>query len=276
MAIDTSLFAADLPAGTYAVGDRVQLGCVSGPAVVRSGRGAAILKRITSFTLLSISGSLTLWKVHVRNGDWIDDAISLTTTLKNVTSLDRRTGCIQSGNDCNLTPNSSWEVWAECYSGGTTTKNNSIACLIDVDYPQVASIIDPDALKGIPTSLEYEKASVPVNAAGTLTSSNWAVENVDIFKAGYQYALCKMEFTTAPPQAAVGFIALANAAGQGGLVRIVPMTVYADAIRAPIEYATPLVKGPMDIKIMMFDDNTGAAGTTTANVVLDFVKRRLA
>ena len=46
MAIDTSLFAADIPAGTYAVGDVVNLACIDGPANVRSGRGAAKLKPI--------------------------------------------------------------------------------------------------------------------------------------------------------------------------------------------------------------------------------------
>lgn len=49
MAIDTSLWAVDIAAGAITKGDTFELTCTDGPAVVRSGRGAAILKRITSF-----------------------------------------------------------------------------------------------------------------------------------------------------------------------------------------------------------------------------------
>lgn len=274
MAIDVSVFGADLPAGTYAAGDVVPLGCVDGPAVVRSGRGTAILKRITAFSIISQSGSYTAWKIRVKNSDWIDPATSITATLASPTALDRRTSAIAAGHDCPLTPNSSWQVEAECVAGGTTTVANSIAAVIEVDYPQVSAITEPDKLVGIPASIEYDKTGVTVNAPGSLTTSNWDVVNVDLFKAGYQYALEKLELISRT-YGVVGFIALSNAAGMGGLTRIIPICNNSDNIRPLIEYASSLVKGPMDIKYKLFNNTSTSASTDTIQIVMDFVKRRI-
>lgn len=272
MAIDSSLFGVDLPAGTYTVGDVIQLKNISGPAVVRSGRGAAILKRTTVGEIGSANGSTSYWKVKIKNSDWVDPMISVNTNLRTATALDERSGSVQSGNNCQLTPNSSWEVIAECVTTVTTTVENSLWALIDVDYPSVSSITDPDSLIGIPASIEYDQ-NATTNALGTMESAGWQTVNVDVFKAGYEYALHKVEIVAATTSA--GFFALSNAAGMGGLTRIIPYADSASYIRNKIEYATKLVKGPMDIKLMPFS-NSGTSGSGTHYVIMDFVKRKVA
>lgn len=56
-----------MAAGSYTKGDVIQLGVIDGPAVVRSGRGAAILKRIMVGTLTSASGAAITLKVSIKN-----------------------------------------------------------------------------------------------------------------------------------------------------------------------------------------------------------------
>lgn len=272
MAIDSSLFMADIPAGTYAAGDQITLTIKAGPSVVRSGRGAAILKRLTVGQLGNVTGSTSTWKISVKNSDWIDEMKSVTVPLYNASALDERTGSVQRGNDCPLTPNSTWEVVATCTSAYTTTVANSIFALIDIDYPSVSSIVDPDNIPGIPTTIDYQiPAAINLNALGASAAAAWDEANVDIFKAGYEYALQKIEMTSILGS---GFIALANAAGMAGLCRIIPIATTADSIRNKVEYATKLVKGPMDIKYLMFA-NAGTASTGRPTVLLDFVKRKV-
>ena len=266
--LDVSLFGATIAAGTYTAGDVVQLQNIDGPAVVRSGRGPAILKRITSGTLISASGAGTAWKIHVKNSDWIDDAASYTVPLDTMTALDPQSGCVQNGQDCPLTPNSSWQVWAECIIGGTTTVDNSVWATIDIDFPSVASIVDPRKCVGAPTSIsEIVTADLQV---ATIQAAAWKTVNVDYLKAGYEYALVKPEVRASAP--AVGFLKLSNAAGMEGLSRIIPMASMTINLRNNIEYASKLVKGPMDISLMLFS-NTGTAVTgATIDILLDFVK----
>lgn len=275
MAIDSSLFAADIPAGTYTAGDMVELKCIAGPGVVRSSRGAAYLKRITSLLVGSKAGSQSYWKIYVENSDWIDPAISIVASMFEPTALDERTGSIQSGNNCPLTPNSSWRVYAVATGTSTTTTvANSIAAIIDVDYPSVSAITDPDSLQGIPTSIEHKETTVPAAAQGGLTTQGWSVHNVDILKAGYEYALCKSELYVDQSIHLSGFVALSNAAGMGGLQRIMPITNKSIGIRNKVEYATRLQKGPMDIKYLLVD-NTGTGATLTSDLILDFVKHKV-
>ena len=272
--LDVSLFGASIPAGTYTRGDTVTLGLIDGPSVVRSGRGAAILKRITSGLLIgaATSAAKSFWEVSVRNSDWIDDATSLTTPLDEPNALDKYCGNIQDGQNCPLTPNSSWQVVATCKASATTTVANSIFCCIEVDYPQVSSIEDPTRLTGVPTSIEE---TMTINlAAPNITAGTWTTVNVDFFKAGYEYALVKPELTT-PGNGATGFIKLANAAGMGGLSRIIPISSPVSNVRNIIEYASKLVKGPMDISAMLFSITGTAVSGATADIILDFVKRRI-
>lgn len=271
--IDSSLFIAALPAATYAAGDIVPLSIKEGPSVVRSGRGSAILKRILGGNIEYRSGNATQWRIHVKNSDWIDDAMVVNANLNSGVALDQHSGGIRLGNNTPLTPNSSWDVFAECIVGGTATNDIDLYALIDVDYPQVSSIIDPDALQGIPASIPHDLTGAVINAAGSAPSATWEVVNVDYLKAGYQYAL--QEITVISAQADVtGFVAISNAAGMGGLQRIVPICSGLANIRQTIEYCSLLVKGPMDIKTMFF---AGIGTPTTANVAMihDFVKRRM-
>lgn len=271
MAIDSSLFGATIPAGTYTVGDTIQLGCIAGPSVVRSGRGVAQLKRVTTGLLIAATGSESFWIIKVKNSDWIDEMSNLSCPLEASTALDERTGAVQSGNNCGLTSNSSWIVTAECVVGSTPTIANSIFAIIDVDYPSVSSVIDPDALTGIPTSIIEKKSSMACQAS-SISTATWTVDNVDIFKAGYEYALTKTEMVV--DTGVSGFIALSNAAGMGGLTRIVPVTNGTHSIRNKMEYATKLVKGPMDIKYMLFS-TTGSATTGNVTLIMDFVKHKV-
>ena len=267
MAIDSSLFAADLPAGTYAVGDVMPLACVHGPNNVRSGRGLAKLKRVFSGMLVANN---TMWRIHVKNSDWIDEAINYAGFLDQTTCMDTHSGMCQFGNDADLTPNSGWQVYAECVEGATSTVATSLFSLLDIDYPQVSAITDPDKLQGVPTSITMDVAGAPINANGTMTTAAWKTLNVDYLKAGYQYCLQEISIRGS---FTCGFIALSNAAGMGGLSRIVPVNISASAIRATIEYASKLVKGPMDVGLFLF-----ATTATTANITMihDYVKRAVA
>lgn len=272
MAIDTSLFGANVPAGTYTKGDQIQLKNIAGPAIVRAGRGNAILKRITSGIIANASGSVSFWRIDIKNSDWIDPASNITGPMWDASIFDERSGSVQRGHDMPLLPNSSWTVTATCLKTVTTTVDNSIFCLIDIDYPSVSSITDPDILQGYPTSITQEKGTIAYQKP-SIESAIWTTDNVDIFKAGYQYALAKTEMLSSSV-AGVGFVALANAAGMGGLMRIMPITALATAIRNKVEYATKLVKGPMDIKYMLFND-AGTATTGDLSFIMDFVKRQV-
>jgi len=270
--IDSTLYGADIPAGTYAPGDVVQLSLIDGPANVRSGRGAAKLKRISVGQVSEESGSVSRWKIYTKNSDWVDPTISVTASMRGSTALDEKSGLIQRGHDCDLTENSSWEVWAVCVDTVTTTVANSIYALIDIDYPSVSSIVDPDNLPGIPASIEVVTTGTALKAAGNLVGSTQEVSNVDFFKAGYEYALEKVEaIGTAGFQ---GFLSISNAAGMGGLKRIMPIASSPLNIRDKIEYASKLVKGPMDIGLNLFIP-TLPATTGNLNIVFDFVKRKV-
>lgn len=271
--IDSSLFIVDLPAGSYTAGDVIEVPIKAGPSVVRSGRGAALLKRLTTGIISNTSGALSYWKVELQNSDWVDPMINITAPLVSPTVLDERCGCVQRGNNCILTPNSSWTVKATCLATITTTVDNELFALVDIDYPSVSSIVDPDACVGIPASIDYISPSggVVIHDAGAAATANWSDFNVDFFKAGYAYALQKVEVINA---ASNGFLAIANAAGMAGLQRIIPISSDPAAIRNKIEYASQLVKGPMDIRFMMFHAS-GTGGTATPEVIFDFVKRKL-
>lgn len=271
--IDSSLFVGTIPAGTYAAGDVVPLAIKEGPAVVRSGRGSAILKRILGGQTAAVTGNTTLWRIHVKNSDWIDDAMIVNGPLNNGTALDQHSGNVRIGNNSNLTPNSSWEVYAECVRGGSPTAALDLFALIDIDYPQVASIIDPDTLQGVPASIAFDIASAPINAVGTIAAAGWVTTNVDYLKAGYQYALQEMTMMADTTNDVTGFVAICNAAGMGGLERIVPVATGITNIRETIEYCSILVKGPMDVKTMFFTSSS----ITSANIAMihDYVKRKV-
>lgn len=268
MAIDSTLFAADIPAGTYAVGDVVQLGCIDGPANVRSGRGSAILKSICT---AQFAAQIPYWRIHVKNSDWIDDISSFAGPIINQTTVfDDESGSIQKGHDCKLTPNSGWQVYAECVIGGTSTTPNSIFALLDIDYPEVGGVTDPRKAVGYPTSINYDVGTYTTIAFGALTGSQWHTVNVDYLKAGYKYVLDAVELSSSGA-GVLGFIAFSNAAGMGGLTRIIPLASYTSAIRRSIRYSSVLVKGPMDVKLKMFQATSSAVAVQTIH---DYVKQK--
>ena len=269
--IDVTLFGKSLPAGTYTAGDVVQLAVIDGPSVVRSGRGAAFLKRITSGTLIDASGSKSFWKVDVKNSDWIDPAGSVTGQLMAATALDPQSGCVQDGQNCPLTPNSSWEVTATCLYTVTTTVANSIFCTIDVDFPAVSSIVNPRSLMGYPSTID--DSVVTDLQAPLIESGTWTHHSVDFLKAGFEYALIKPEIWT--DNGCVGFVKLSDAAGMGGLSRIIPISGPAVNLRNDIAYASKLVKGPMTISYMLFSGTGSAVTSETAKLFLDFVRRKV-
>lgn len=269
MAIDSTIYAADIPAGTYAVGDIVNLVNIDGPANVRSGRGAAKLKTIVAGQL---AAQTPYWRIHVKNSDWIDDIASIAGPLAGntgITVFDDESGSVQKGHDCALTPNSGWQIYAECIDGGTSTTPNSIFCLIDVDYPEVGGVTDPSKAVGFPTTINHDRANVMSIANGAMVGSQWNSVSVDYFKAGYKYVLDAVEMTTAAASSA--FIAFSNAAGMGGLTRIIPVTSFKSAIRYSVKYSSVLSKGPMDIKVKLFQPT---AAVTDIVMCHDYVKQK--
>ena len=269
MAIDSTVFGADIPAGTYNAGDIVQLGCIDGPANVRSGRGRAVLKQIL-VGQFSAANPTPFWRIHVKNSDWIDDVSSFTAgIIGSPTAFDGESGSIQSGHDCELTANSGWQVYAECIIGATSTAANSIFALIDIDYPQVAAVTNPKLAIGTPATISYDAGATPINAFGTLTTANWVTKNVDYLKAGFDYVLDAVEMNGGSNLLG-GFIAFSNAAGMGGLTRIIPIINNPAAIRQAVRYASAIVKGPMDVKTKIFQLTPSSVNITLAH---DYVKQ---
>ena len=267
MAIDTTLFMADVPAGTYAVGDVIPLKVKAGPSVVRDGYGRAVLKEIVSGGMYGAVGPAVGFTVQ--NSNWVDSLQNNISYMNDATAIvDGSTG-VQSGNDCELQPNSSWTVYATVLKAQTTTAANTIFVTIDVDYPNVASVQDPSAETGYPVTTN-ESYDVNLYAFGTSDTATWNVYNVDNLKAGYRYLLQKISIMPEKSSLAVGFVAMSNAAGMQGLTRIIPVASLAASIMKHITYASPLTKGPMDIKFLLF---AASASTDTTALFVDYVKR---
>lgn len=269
--IDSTLFIADVPAGTYALGDTVPMVVKYGPANVRSGYGEAKLKQVVSGYILNPGQGA--FEVVIQNSNLIDPIINSPNTLSSVVGLDPLCTGIQSGHDCRMEPNSTWTVYAKCIAAGTTTTATSIFALIDIDYPSVGSVANPLAEQGIPTSIELG-ADIPFIGVGSAESGAWTTVSTDFFKPGYKYLLEKVgstrnHTTTQTP----GFIALANAAAQQGLSRIIPMASSAAAVAHAVSYAEALTKGPMDVKFFYFSNLTSGSTSEHMTVVFDFVKR---
>lgn len=267
MAIDTSMYAAVIPAATYAVGDKIPLACIRGPSIVRDGYGAAILKRI-------FTGSTTanaFFAIKVKNSNWVDGMSNVAQSASDTSVLANESGAIQNGQDVDLMPNSGWEVVAECIVAGTEANAADVFCLIDVDYPRVAAVQNPKAAKGYPVTIDGQYSHT-ITGKGTLaTGAVWDTFNIDVLKAGSRYLLT--EAGLRDPTNGFGFVSISGAAGQAGLERIIPTrTAATGGMRYSLDYSTPLVKGPMNLNIL----SIGTAGSTTAYVYMDFVKKPFA
>ena len=265
MALDSVLFNASIPAGTYAVGDTIPLAVNRGAAVVRDGYGAAILKKI--FTA-SAGLANAEFKLVIKNSNWIDELSNPIIPISD-TALDENSVSINRGHDCNLMPNSSWQVYAVCYVAGTTTAAAEIFALLDIDYPSVPSVSNPRLAQGTPVTIDNVTMTITAPMPGNTLV--WYTTNVDVFKAGYKYLLTQASFELA--QLSIGFLAISGAAGQNGLERIVPVRPgQAAGIRYLIDYATPLVKGPMNVSFMGVSGG-GAAITGQPYCYMDYVRK---
>lgn len=264
MAIDTSMFAVSAPAGTYAKGDILRMGNIRGPAVVRDGYGAAMLKRIL---VGSTNGSVSIrGHVVIKNSNWVDDVANLVMGPAAI-SLAENSSNIQKGHDSPLIPNSGWDVHFVFDEATTTNADSDIYCLIDIDYPSVQAVQNPREAKGTPVTTMRDD-SVSIAALGTLTTAPWTTYNIDILKAGYKYLL--VELGGYISGSTVAFISVSGAAGQNGLERIIPAISNNLAnLRYLLDYSTPLVKGPMNLNYLA----VGTAGTSTATIEMDWVKR---
>lgn len=267
MAIDSTLFAASVPAGTYAIGDRIDLGVIRGPSIVRDGYGDAILKRVVCLTDASSLGGQ--FSIHVKNSNWVDDLSNLSVGPEE-TLLADNSGAIQPGHNCRLTPNSGWEVYAVCTAATTTNAAFDLFALIDVDYPRVAAVQNPRIAEGFPVTIEFNGTlSHTVTAMGASNAAVWTTRSIDVFKAGSKYLLVEAAFRDGSN---LGFISISGAAGQDGLERIIPVrpvTTASPGVKFFLDYSTPLVKGPMNLNLCSF----GTAGNVTPYVYLDVVKR---
>lgn len=267
MAIDSTLFVTDVPAGSYTKGQIIELKVHTGPSVVRDGYGVGILKKVYSAIMSTASGALSDWRVFFQNSDWIDPMANGPGFFNDPLGYDDESACVQAGNDCPLAPNSGWRVWAECMGDVTTTAPNSIVGLIDIDYPKVSAVANPSAMIGYPTSIVQPLGTVGVNAIGSSESATWSGINVDFFKAGFRYLLQKIGLSGG----GTGFIQLSNAAGMGGLSRIVPTSSSNVVKKWKVSYSSALSKGPMDVKALLF---AASAGNSSPALTFDFVKRR--
>lgn len=267
MAIDTSLYVGQIPAGTYAAGDKIPMSCIRGPAIVRDGYGKAILKRITTIAdATAISG---YFKVTIKNSNWVDEMSNPEIAASSAeTVLSPQSSSVQQGQELPLVPNSGWEIYATCLSAVTTTAAADIFTLIDIDYPSVAAIEDPKKVVGYPVTID-DNYTVTPTAAGAGATMAWTTINIDKFKAGNKYLLTEASFS-AFASASLGFMSISGAAGQAGLERIIPCRAGASSgLRYPIDYATPLVKGPMNLNFAII----GSA--TSVYAYMDFVKKSL-
>lgn len=268
MAIDTTLFAAPVPAGTYAIGDRINLGVIRGPAIVRDGYGPATLKRIVA---LASNGNIPV-SIHIKNSNWVDDLSNIAIDATNDTALSKESSSTQSGQECALVPNSGWEVYAIVIAAVTTTAPYDLFALIDVDYPRVAAVQNPQNVDGFPITIEFNNTiSHTITAEGSSNAAVWDSFNVDVFKAGSKYLMTQAGFRDLTSRC--GFMSISGAAGQAGLERIIPVKSGPGitGMKFLLDYSTPLVKGPMNLNLM----SVGTAGTATAYVYMDYVKKPL-
>lgn len=266
MAIDTSMFGVNIPAGTYAKGDVIALKNLRGPAIVRDGYGEARLKRIFCGTSSSASSALIRGHCVVKNSNWIDSISNLCTPPIAIALAENASG-IQRGHDAILTPNSGWEVSYVFDEAVTTTTATDAYCLIDVDYPRVQAVQNPRESVGVPMSLMRDD-TVTISALGSLESATWTTFNIDVLKAGFRYLL--VELGSYIPNSTIAFVSLSGAAGQNGLERIIPsVSGILGTMRYLLDYSTPLVKGPMNLNYLVL----GTAGTSAAITEMDWVKR---
>lgn len=266
MAIDSSMFALNLPVGTYTAGDVLPMKIIRGPAIVRDGYGRAYLKRFIAGIVRGASGSVIRGHVVVKNSNWVDEMANIAAPMGYV-SLAENSSNINRGHDAPLVPNSGWEVKFIIDETVTTTVANDVFCLLDIDYPQVQAVQNPRAAPGDPVTI-MRNDTIVSGASGSIESAPWNTKNVDFLKAGYRYLLA--ELGTYASGGFIGFVSISQAAGQQGLERIIPTIPNEPAnMRYLLDYSTPLVKGPMNLNFLVL---TASAASLTIITEIDWVK----
>lgn len=264
--IDTMLYFADIPAGTYAIGDKVTFTLHSGPAVVRDGLGAPVLKSINTGGFIKDSTAQMPVRYKIKNSNWNDPIYNGPSHFNDVNFLSEASTGFQNGNDCVLQVNSSFEVEAEFYQALTSTGDNSAFVGIDIEYSGLPGVQDPRGEKGEPCSLVYDLGAVTATNVGAFTTATWSEASFDTFKAGYRYLMQKMSLQASTGNA-YGFIKFSGGASMGGLARIIPFTTASAAVGKIISYTSPEVKGPFNIGVMYFGTSSSLSAT------VDYVKR---
>lgn len=267
--IDTTIFAIDIPAGSYTQGQEISMPVIFGPSVVRDGYGSAILKQVMVFTTNNNVAGFSY--VDFKNSNWNDSIKTMTTSLggnNGLCAFAKTSPVIQKCGDIELQPNSSFVVKFVVGAAVTTTVATSAVCLMDIDYPSVAAVSNPREEKGMPVSI-IRNDNVVTTADGSIATLTWTTFNVDEFKAGYRYLLAQVGFF-GPSTDIVGFVAFSGAPSMNGLVRVIPVIPrLAVASRLELDYSTPLVKGPMNISYAVL----GAAGTNYTCLECDYIRR---
>lgn len=268
--IDSSLYTANIAAGTsVSAGDIVVLGLHTGSATVRQGYGQPVLKKITTGSVSHQATGKPVFEYIVQNSNWIDPMINGSNVLWSSSALvDTSTG-IQSGQDCPLEPNSTWQIYARCVvAGAYTDSGESLTALLDVDYPDVAAITNPANETGTPCSIARDQNVTTVSAGNT---PSFTYESVDNLKPAFRYLKTKVSVTT-PVSGEVGFIAVRNGATMAGLCQIVPWCSSSTFQSMPMPYSVIETKGSVDVGLMGWA--TGASGATEkAHIIMDYVKK---
>ena len=271
--IDSTLFVGNIAKSTtVAVGDVFVLPLHTGSGTVRQGYGQPILKKITSGSVSHQATGKPIFEYVIQNSNWIDPVVNGSNVLWSASALvDNSTG-IQSGNDCPLEPNSTWTVLARCIVAGAygADTGDSLAVLIDVDYPDVASIVNPANESGTPCSLTLNQEVTTV-ASGV--SPAWTYASVDNLKPAFRYLKTKVSVTT-DTSGEIGFLAVRNGATMAGLCQIIPWCSSSTFLSMPMPYAVIETKGSVDVGLMGWA--TGTTGATgTAHIITDYVKKAI-
>lgn len=266
--IDSTLFAVDLPAGTYTAGQKIPMNPIRGPAVVRDGYGQAKLKQVITFA----TSSYISFGSHVdfKNSNWNDSQKNLINSAngnQQLTLLAKTSPALQKCGDVELQPNSSFDVNVVIGETVTTTAANTVLLLMDIDYPSVQAVSNPADETGMPVTI-MRNDTVTITADGSAATTVWTTVNVDEFKAGYRYLLAQCGLVCAT--GLLGFVAFSGAPSMNGLTRIIPALPKTGAnARLELDYSTALVKGPMDISYAVF----GTAGTAATILECDYIRR---
>jgi hypothetical protein len=278
MAIDTQVFYATLAPGTYPANVPIPMTAIVGSGTVRSGFGPARLKRITRLAT-TIGGSAGDIPISFQNSSWDQPLFGVTPAAgvgvaSSNSLLDEHASLTTDCNSAPLALNSVNTVTIVPQTAITILAGNAtdVYVLVDIDYPNIGSVVDPDALTGFPQS--NQKA---ISAVGTIIGSGPVVfqpqGSFDDLKDNRGYFIKDVSLIS--PISTINFpfafVKIYNASSQRGLVRVIPIPQANYAIKYRIKYIDQMVKGPYNIDIAVPVTSTA---TLTAILNTDYVSNR--